>query len=149
MADISWKVSAFNGLSAAELYDILALRAEVFVVEQECPYMDPDGKDLAALHITGRIEGSLALYARAFGPGDYFEDVSIGRVIVAPHHRREGLGHTLMHHATAAAERIWGGRPITISAQQHLERFYNAHGFTATGAPYLEDGIPHIRMRRG
>ena len=149
MAEIRWELKSFGELGTDELYDILALRAGVFVVEQECPYLDPDGKDRKAWHLAGYRDGRLAGYARIFGPGDYFDECSIGRVVTAPAERRSGIGHELMRHAAEAILRLFGDVPVTISAQQHLEKFYNAHSFETVGEPYPEDGIPHVRMRRG
>ena len=148
MTEISWDVKTFGELTTGELYELLRLRAEVFVVEQECAYLDLDDKDGKAWHVSGRVEDTLVAYARIFAPGDYFEECSIGRVVVAHSARWRGLGHRLMETAIATVERIFGNVSITISAQRHLEKFYNTHLFKAFGAPYLEDGIPHIHMRR-
>lgn len=157
---MKWTLCPFDELSAEALYEILALRAEVFVVEQECAYLDPDGKDLKAYHLLGQAgcggsndascngHGELAAYARIFAPGDYLGECSIGRVAVSPRHRGAGLGRELMERSLAAIERLWGDAPVTISAQQYLEKFYASLGFVTLGEPYLEDGIPHIRMRK-
>lgn len=146
---ITWKSRQFGELDTQSLYDILALRAEVFVVEQHCVYNDPDGEDLRAMHITATVDGELAAYSRVFAPGDRFAEAAIGRVVVRPCDRGRGLGHELMEVSLHTAARLWGPGPVAISAQRHLERFYNAHGFAAEGEPYLEDGIPHVHMKRG
>lgn len=149
MTEITWRLKSFGKLTTSELYDLLALRAEVFVVEQDCVYLDTDGKDKKAWHVLGHKNGKLVAYARIFAPGDYFDECSIGRVVVAHSARWRGVGHELMRSAIAAIGRIFGDVAITISAQRHLEKFYRAHGFETVSAPYLEDGIPHVRMRRG
>ncbi len=145
---INWELKKFGELTTGELYDLLALRAAVFVVEQDCVYLDTDGKDRKAWHVLGRKDGELVAYARIFAPGDYFDECSIGRVVVAPPERWLGLGHELMGMAIAGVRHILGDVPITISAQRHLEKFYGSHLFKTISAPYLEDGIPHVRMRR-
>ncbi len=148
MNTIHWELKNFGELTTDELYDLLALRAAIFVVEQECVYLDTDGKDRKAWHVLGRRDGELVAYARIFAPGDYFDECSIGRVVVATSVRWHGVGHQLMSFAIAAASRLFGPIPITISAQRHLENFYRTHLFKTVSAPYLEDGIPHVRMRR-
>lgn len=144
----TWRLLRFSQMDAGMLYDILRLRGEVFVVEQQCVYQDLDNKDHEALHLVCLSGRDIAAYARIFGPGDYFEECSIGRFIVAPAFRRTGLGHSLIEESLDVVERSWGAAPVTISAQAHLEKFYGAHGFAKVGEPYPEDGIPHIRMRR-
>lgn len=143
---INWKISRFATLSADELYDVLQLRSEVFVVEQNCVYQDIDGKDKKAVHLMG-ADDQLQVYARLFAPGDYFDEASIGRVVVRESARGRALGHELMRRAIDFLQSEYGGA-IVISAQQYLEAFYRQHGFVTLGEPYLEDGIPHIRMRR-
>lgn len=149
MAGITWHLERFGELSAGRLYDILRLRAEVFVVDQECVYLDPDGKDQAAFHLSGYMDGKIAAYARIFMPGDYFDDCAIGRFVVSQDHRGTGLGHQMMEQALAAVGELCGNdAPVTISAQAHLEEFYASHGFRRIGDPYMEENIPHVRMRR-
>nr|WP_299170976.1 GNAT family N-acetyltransferase [uncultured Allomuricauda sp.] len=136
----------FDELSTKELYQILQLRSEVFVVEQNCVYQDVDGKDKKALHIIGSKKGKVVAYTRVFGPGDYFENVSIGRVVVAKEERKYGFGKIIM---TASIDIIGKRFPIStieLSAQTYLLKFYNELGFVIEGEEYLEDGIPHIRM---
>ena len=148
MNTIQFKIKRFNELSAEELYSILELRAEVFIVEQNCVYQDIDGKDFKALHVIGAIEGKIAAYARLFQPGDYFESASIGRVVVSAQFRDKKWGHELMRTAISGVEQHFGEKKITISAQQYLKNFYESHGFVQTSEMYLEDDIPHIEMKR-
>ena len=146
---LSWNCKEFNDLSLTELYELLQLRSEVFVVEQTCAFQDIDGQDMAAYHLLGHTpEGKLAAYARLFDAGIAYEEVSIGRVIVAPEFRRFGLGQELMRQAIVHCEQYFAPQPIKIGAQQYLEKFYSGFGFVQCGEMYLEDGIPHIPMRR-
>lgn len=148
MTELLWCTRTFDALSGAELYEMLQLRSEVFVVEQACAFQDLDGADGVALHLLGRTTptGALVAYARCFGPGVKFAEASIGRVLTRPSARTSGLGHVLMRQAKAALCAQWGPQPIRIGAQARLERFYAGHGFAVAGAPYLEDGIDHIEM---
>lgn len=143
-----FKIKPFKTLSLPELYQMLQLRSEVFVVEQNCVYQDIDGKDEKALHVLAVYEGVLVAYARLFAPGDYFENASIGRVIVKPGYRDRKWGHDLMKEAIAGISEHFGTSKITISAQLYLKKFYENHGFVASSEVYLEDGIPHIGMKR-
>ncbi len=145
---IIWKVSAFEDLSTDELYAILRLRGKVFVMEQNAPYLDMDYKDQKALHLHGYIDGELIAYCRLFKSGDYFEQASIGRVIIAGEYRKYGYGHELMKKAIEVTEEILRENAITISAQQHLKAFYESYRFEQTSEMYLEDSIPHIEMKR-
>jgi ElaA protein len=145
---IQFKIKPFKELSTTELYEILQLRSEVFVVEQNCVYQDVDGKDEKAIHVLGYYEGVLATYSRLFKPNDYFADSSIGRVIVKESHRDKKLGHDLMRASIAAIKELFDETNITISAQLYLLKFYESHGFVAVGESYLEDDIPHIEMRK-
>jgi ElaA protein len=142
-----WEIRRFNALSVSEMYSVLQLRSEVFVIEQNCVYQDIDGKDEKAIHLLGKIEGEIVAYARLFKPGDYFDAASIGRVVVKQRFRNRNLGHDLMREAVAALAAI-SETAITISAQLYLKKFYESHGFVAVGAQYLEDDIPHIEMRK-
>lgn len=146
--ELHWEVYTWEDLPKDRLYTVLALRSEVFVVEQNCPYQDVDGKDLKALHLLGVQNGVLAAYARLFGPGDYFEQASIGRVVTSPTHRGLGQGKQLMKQAIASLEHRWGKTVIHISAQAYLEEFYQGFGFVRSGENYLEDDIPHLKMLR-
>jgi len=145
---IQFKIKPFNGLSVAELYQVLQLRSEVFVVEQNCIYQDIDGKDRKALHLLGEFEGDIVAYARLFAPGYYFDKASIGRVVINANYRDRKWGHNLMQAAIAGIKEHYGQDAITISAQLYLKKFYEGHGFIQEGEEYLEDDISHIRMNR-
>lgn len=136
----------FNQLSTQELYDMLQLRAEVFVVEQDCVYQDVDGKDQKAWHILGYKNNKLVAYTRVFKPGDYFKEASIGRVVVAENQRQHKYGYDIMEASIKAIKEIFNETTIKISAQCYLNKFYNNLGFKESGKSYLEDGIPHIAM---
>lgn len=140
------KVKVYQDLAIDELYAIMALRAAVFVVEQNCVYQDLDYKDQKALHVMGWINGKLVAYTRLFGPGDYFDQASIGRVIVSMDQRGHNYGHQIMSASINAITQHYKTDRIDISAQTYLEQFYTAHGFVPSGEEYLEDGIPHIKM---
>jgi len=142
------KLKHFTQLNTTELYDLLQLRSEVFVVEQDCVYQDIDGKDEKALHILGYKNKKLVAYTRVFKPGDYFEAASIGRVVVAVNERKNKFGYDIMNAAMEAVKKQFNTNEISISAQTYLKRFYNKLGFYEAGEPYLEDGIPHIKMIR-
>ena len=144
---ISWKTKTFDELSTQELYQILRLRSEVFVVEQNCVYQDIDNKDQKALHLFGILEGEIIAYSRLFKPGDYFEFSSIGRVVVAEKHRDKNFGHELIDQSIFEINNLFKAQNITISAQLYLKKFYESHGFVATSETYLEDDIPHIEMK--
>lgn len=139
-------VKTFEELSTDELYQILRLRSVVFVVEQDCVYQDVDNKDQKALHIIGSKAGNVVAYTRIFEPGDYFDNVSIGRVVVSQDQRKYGLGKQIMEASLAAIDQRFPNQPIEISAQSYLLKFYTDLGFSAFGEEYLEDGIPHRRM---
>lgn len=139
---------SFQELSLTELYEILQLRAAVFVVEQDCVYQDVDGKDQKSLHVFGLKNNKIVAYTRIFKPGDYFKNASIGRVVVAQEERKFGYGHELMHYSIQVVLQQLQTEIITISAQLYLKKFYESHGFVQVGEGYLEDGIPHIRMDR-
>lgn len=147
-AKIKWEIKRFNALSIAELYSVLQLRSKVFVVEQNCVYQDVDGKDFEALHVLGKDGEKIVAYARLFAPAKYFDNASIGRVVVDSKYRSLKLGHDLMRFSIEGIFEEFETGPITISAQLYLEKFYNQHGFLRSGEPYLEDGIPHIKMTR-
>ncbi|MCA0348478.1 MAG: GNAT family N-acetyltransferase [Bacteroidetes bacterium] len=143
-----WKIKRFQALSLEELYQILKLRSEVFVVEQNCIYLDIDDKDQKALHVFGQIDEKMVAYARLFNRNDYFENASIGRVVTHPDFRANKIGHQLMKQAIEAIDNHFGEKQITISAQLYLKKFYESHGFEQTSEMYLEDDIPHIEMKR-
>jgi len=137
---------SFTGFTVKELYEVLQLRSEVFVVEQDCVYQDIDFKDQKALHVLGYKNERLVAYTRIFKPGDYFDEASIGRVVVQQNERKYGYGHDLIKESINVIETQLGTNIIHISAQTYLEKFYNTHGFEQNGEGYLEDGIPHIKM---
>jgi ElaA protein len=145
---IQWKIKSFESLSVNELYDILRLRSEIFVVEQNCVYLDLDGKDKLALHLLGEFEGKIVGYSRLFKAGISFDNSSIGRVVVDANFRDRKWGHDLMREAIAGIKNHFGESKITIGAQLYLKKFYESHGFIQTSEMYLEDGIPHIEMKR-
>jgi len=146
--ELKWKIRRFEALSASELYQLLQLRSEVFIVEQNCVYQDIDGKDQKALHLIGEDDGKIVAYARLFKPKDYFNEASIGRVVVKPTYRDRKLGHILMREAIYFVKHQFGETKITISAQLYLKKFYETHQFVQTSETYLEDDIPHIEMKR-
>lgn len=136
----------FEELSIKELYDILQLRSEVFVVEQDCVYQDLDGKDQKALHVLGYKSLKLVAYTRIFKPGDYFKEASIGRVVVKEIERKHRYGYDIMKTSISVVKDFYKTSDIRISAQTYLRRFYSNLGFKEIGEEYLEDGIPHINM---
>lgn len=146
---LNYKYQRFTDFSLDELYAVLKLRSEVFVVEQDCVFLDPDGLDQACHHLSGYSpEGELAAYTRIVKPGDHFEEVSIGRVVTGEQFRGLGLGKAVMWESIKEIEREFGAVPIRIAAQQYLEKFYQELGFETVGEPYLWDGIDHIDMVR-
>lgn len=145
MADYRWIFKTFDGLSTRELFDLLRLRCEVFIVEQNCPYPDPDKKDLESWHMLV-YEGSEAVATlRLVKPGISYKEASIGRVCTSSSQRRTGLGRELMKQCLQESEKI-GWLDIRISAQHYLEKFYSDFGFVSVSDPYMEDNIPHIEM---
>jgi len=149
---IDWQFSHFNDLSPADLYEVLAQRQDVFILEQTCLYPDIDGLDPRAHHLLGwhSVDGvrRLAAYLRVLGPGVKYEEMSLGRVITARSARGLGAGRALLQEGIARAEALYPGHRIRIGAQQYLERFYQGFGFRTVSAPYDEDGILHIDMLR-
>lgn len=143
---LSIEVKTFKELSINELYDILQLRSEVFVVEQNCAYQDLDGKDSKAIHVMGMKNDTLVAYTRIFEPGDYFKEASIGRVVVKDSERKDGYGADIMKASIKAVKEYFETTTVHISAQTYLKFFYNSLGFKQVGEGYLEDGIPHIGM---
>lgn len=140
------KVLEFSDLTNSELYEIISLRERVFVVEQNCPYLDCDGKDLLSKHLCLYNEAQLVAYARLVPPDETYQAWSVGRVVVAPEFRGVNLGKQLMRAAIDHLEKTVHTDKIVISAQQYLLRFYNELGFKEEGAGYLEDDIPHVKM---
>jgi ElaA protein len=136
----------YNELTTNQLYSILKLRAEVFVVEQNCAYQDLDNKDNKALHLIGEINNEIIAYTRIFKKGDYFTNSSIGRVLVKKEFRKKELGKVIMEKSIEIIKKNTKEEKIEISAQKYLTKFYKDLGFKKTGKEYLEDNIPHIKM---
>jgi ElaA protein len=139
-------IKKFDELTNKELYLILQLRNEVFVVEQNCVYQDADGKDDKAIHLFYKNGEEITAYTRLFSAGEYFDNASIGRVVVSPKYRRQNLGKKIMIDSINYLHNELKEPVIEISAQSYLKRFYNELGFKEKGKEYMEDGIPHIRM---
>ena len=142
------QVKKFNELTIDQLYELLQLRSQVFVVEQDCVYQDIDSKDQKSLHILGLKNNKIIAYTRIFKPGDYFNEASIGRVVVAENERKFKYGHQIMKASINAIAAHFNTATIIISAQTFLKKFYNNLGFNQIGDGYLEDGIPHIKMQK-
>jgi ElaA protein len=146
---ISWQCKFFNDLTSLELYKILQLRNEVFIVEQNCPYQDCDNKDLKAYHFMGWEDSKLVAYTRLLDKGISYPDAaSIGRVITSFSVRRKSLGKQLMTNSINEIYRLFGNIPIKISAQLYLKRFYESFYFVQYSDAYMEDGILHIAMKK-
>jgi ElaA protein len=140
---MNWRVLEWDQINTDTLHQILSLRSEVFIVEQNCVYQDIDGKDSKATHVLGYINEELVAYSRFFKTGIYFKQASFGRTLVRKNQRSKNYGHDLVAHTL----KVMGDQDeIKISAQQHLTQFYQKHGFVSVGDSYLEDGIPHIAM---
>ena len=148
MNNIEWRYLAFEELTVVELYAVLQLRSEVFVVEQACIFQDMDGADAQAMHLLGSLQGTLVAYARCFEAGIKFAEASIGRIVTRPSLRGSGAGHVLVAQAITCLSVPSGALAIRIGAQARLEIFYRQHGFETSGPVYLEDGIAHIEMLR-
>ena len=146
--ELKWKIKSFEALTVNELYDLLQLRSEIFVVEQNCVYPDMDGKDKLALHLIGEYDDKIVAYSRIFDAGNSFDNASIGRVVVHAAYRDKKWGHNLMREAIAGIKANFGKDKITIGAQLYLKKFYESHGFVQTSEMYLEDDIPHVEMQR-
>jgi ElaA protein len=145
---LSWRWQRFEDLGVDGVYDMLALRAKVFILEQG-PYLDPDGADRHGWHLLGRDEsGALLAYLRLLDPGVKFDEPAIGRVVVDASLRGQGIGHDLVREGIARCAALWPEQAIRISAQAHLQGFYRSHGFETVSDQYLDDGIPHVDMRR-
>ena len=149
---IEWEWKHFDGLTGAELYEILARRQDVFILEQTCLYPDMDGLDQQAWHLLGWQTGDsgrrLAAYLRCLAPGAKYAEMSLGRVLTTGFARGGGIGRQLLDQGIGHAERQFPGQRIRIGAQRHLERFYASFGFRTVSEPYDEDGIMHIDMLR-
>lgn len=144
---LKWIWLPFQALSATQMYDLLALRQQIFVVEQACVFQDADGIDRDCWHGLGYMgDGQLGAYARIVPPGLVYSQASIGRVVIAPALRGVGAGHVLMEQAMAQVALLFPGHDIKIGAQAHLQRFYGRSGFETCGDVYDEDGIDHVHM---
>ena len=145
---MTWNTLAFNDLSLQQLYDIMVLRQTVFVVEQNCPYLDADGKDQESFHLIAYDnDGDLVAYTRLVPMGVSYPDaVSIGRVLTAEKVRGQKVGKALMTFSIAEIQRLFGNQKLSIGAQCYLIKFYESFGFQTVGETYLEDDIPHIKM---
>lgn len=148
MVQINWLSKKFEELTVYELYDLLALRTEVFVVEQNCPFQDQDGKkDFKAIHLLGKnIDNQLIAYTRILPVGLAYTEASIGRVVSSSKYRGQGIGKILMQKSIEILYESFGEIPIKIGAQYYLKKFYESFGFEQTSEIYLEDGIEHIEM---
>jgi ElaA protein len=146
--EFDWQWSAFDALTPAALYAVLAARSAVFVVEQACAYQDLDGYDARADHLVAWHDGEVAACCRVFAPGVKYAEASIGRVLTTAAFRRTGAGRQLLARALQRVDAVYAGHGTRISAQAYLERFYAAFGFATVSAPYMEDGIPHVEMLR-
>lgn len=145
---LTWTIKKFNELSPLELYSILRLRSEVFVVEQNCVFQDMDNKDQSSFHLMGWNNDQLLAYTRIVPPGTSYEQASIGRVVTSPAARATGIGKSLMEMSIEALETLFGKVPIRIGAQLYLKKFYSSFGFEQSSDVYDEDGIDHIEMIR-
>lgn len=146
MQTIHWKIKSFAELSVPELYEILKIRQEVFIVEQTCDYLDADGYDDKALHLWAENNGEILAYCRLFEAGIKYQEASIGRVLTNSNYRNLRLGKTLMKFALFIIEARFRVGDVRISAQDYLLKFYSEFGFQDTGKKYLEDDIPHTEM---
>lgn len=144
---IKWSIKKFNELTLDELYDMIALRVEVFVIEQNCPYQDLDGKDKLSFHLLGKdLEGNIVSTLRILPKGVSYSEVSIGRVVTSEKIRSWKKGHELMKTAMDFITEAYPNQNVRLSAQTQLINYYGKHSFVATGKTYLEDGIPHSEM---
>ena len=146
---MNWQIAHFDDLTTGELHTVMRLRQEVFVVEQNCVYLDLDGLDLQAVHILCWEDGALLAYLRCLKPGLSYPQSSIGRIVVSPSARGRDLGRELVTRGIAYNRQQWPDSDIRIGAQRYLEAFYCSLGFVTDGEPYMEDGIEHIHMNLG
>jgi len=146
--NMTWTLKPFDSLTPQELYNILQLRNEVFIVEQNCPYQDLDNKDVYAFHLMGMKENKLIAYSRLLAPGISYSESSIGRVVSSPAARKTGMGKKLMNESIIQIQNLFHTDTIRIGAQLYLKKFYESFGFIQQGDSYLEDNIPHIIMLR-
>ena len=148
--EVNWTFKTYDELSKLELYQILHLRHEVFVIEQRCYYQDLDFNDMKSIHLMGRVGDEIVAYTRVFPLGTLFDNyLSFGRVLVTQPFRKKGVGHLLLKEILRLSNERWRGVPIKISAQTYLVSFYESYGFSCEGEEYMDAGIPHINMTRG
>ncbi len=143
---IIWNCKHYKDLSLDDFHDMIQLREKVFVVEQDCPYLDVDGKDKVSYHIYGKEDGKVVATSRILPQGVSYDEVSIGRVVVDPITRGKSYGREMMKETMKYIETTFGKVDVRISAQTYLKEFYGSFGFKQVGEPYLEDNIPHIQM---
>ncbi|MZI92362.1 GNAT family N-acetyltransferase [Vibrio sp. CAIM 722] len=148
--DINWQCVSFDELSTRQLYEIIKLRVDVFVVEQNCPYEELDNKDhqSGVKHLLGYLNDELVAYSRLLPAGISLQHLSIGRVITKQSARGSGLGNQLLEQAINHCNQYWPNQIIEIEAQAHLQKYYEHHGFVKHSEPFMLDGIPHIEMQR-
>jgi len=150
---VKWTHLPFSDLSVLDIYDLLKLRQDIFVVEQDCAYHDIDGRDPLCSHLLARVPNdetteSLVAYLRIVPPGNYFDEVALGRIITSQSVRGTGIGTQLIEKGIEIVKDVYGSKSIRISAQAHLEKYYNKFGFHKDSEPFDEDGIMHIEMLR-
>ena len=151
MPMLHWKAPSFEQLTGSQLFEVMQLRVNVFVVEQQCAYpeLDEHDRDAGARHILGYdTNEDLTAYARVLRPGLIYPDVGIGRLVVKKERRGLGFGHQLLKTALDEIDHLWPGKIVRLAAQEHLQRFYQHHGFRSESDRYLADGIPHVDMVR-
>ena len=144
--NLTWTCKVFENLTPGELYNILQLRSEIFVVEQNCVFLDMDNKDQSSVHLMGWQQNKLLAYARILPAGISYVESSIGRIVVSPMSRRTGIGRPLLIQSIETLYRLYGKVDIKIGAQLYLKKFYESFGFIQSGEIYMEDGIQHIEM---
>ena len=146
MIEMSWNIQTYDELTTEELYRIIQLRVNVFIVEQQTCYEDLDNHDQNSIHISYVKNGKLFAYSRILPPGEKFEMASIGRVITSQEMRGTGLGKEMIQLALETIDRQWPGSEVFIQAQEYLKHFYSSFGFTQVSKPYIYDSLPHIDM---
>ncbi len=146
MKKIHWNNKPWEELTKEEVEEIFIIRSNVFVVEQNCVYQDIDNRDQKAIHVFGKKNKKIIAYCRAFNDGDFFKEASFGRALVDKNFRGQDLGNQLIKETIRVMKKKWQSKKIKISAQAHLSKLYQKHGFKPKGAEYLEEGIPHLAM---
>ena len=145
---MQYQIKHYNNLNTNELYDLLRVRIDVFVLEQDCPYSELDGRDKLGFHYIGIIDGIIMATSRILPKSISYDEISIGRVAVHKDYRGAAYGQIMMKNILEFIDQEWPKEPVRISAQSYLDKFYESFGFEPTGKSYLEDGIPHIEMLR-